>query len=396
MVYEMDMNYIKNGYIVCKSIGDVINCKQPTYIKCETSDDVKCRIAFLKAHNLFTLYDFTVKNQDCVEFLGEDKHQKLSLMLSKAVFKQLKYDLMSDNISNLLSTNKVKHLILKGTELKKYYPENIVRTSNDIDIYVRKNEIKNACRVLTEDGFVYENTGDGNNFIFKKEPRYYIELHTGLEGFNKYQESILTGLADKAINVSATRYALSDDDCYIYCLFHLYKHFVLSGAGVRMFLDTYLIRKNAALDFDYIIPILKKLKIDGFESAVCDINRCLFEGADACDDIKNVIEFIFDSGTFGKTSNSRHLNKINSKISYQSKLDKAYTVSFSSMKKRYPILKTLPFLYPFSFIHRFFHGIIHKRDVIKNLNINKKPISSDKADKYEAIFKTVKIDIKNR
>ena len=162
-----------------------------------------------------------------------------------------------------------------------------------------------------------------------------------------------------------------------------------------MFLDIYLVQKNTSLDFGYIATKLKALGINKFAETVTEINCCLFENKKADDELKEVIEFIFNSGTFGKTSSNIHLKEINSEMIYESNLEKFKIdngLGFISMKKRYPILKKLPFLYPISFIHRFFYGIIHKRDVIKNTKDSKNFISKDRVNNYKKIFDIMKID----
>lgn len=391
----MDNNYINNGYIICKSIGDIINNKHCKPVKCQSKADIEYRLNFLKSHNLMTLSDFVIDKDEFISFLGEDKYRKLSSVVNKAVFRQIKNDLMSNEISTRLSENGVKNIILKGTELSKFYPENIVRTSNDIDIYIDKKDFKTTDKILSDNGFTFENTFDNQEFSYKKDPGYFIELHTTMEGFNKHQKKILKSLADNATCINGNRYVLTYNDCYIYSLFHLYKHFILSGVGVRMFLDIYLVQKNTSLDFDYIATKLKALGINKFAETVTEINCCLFENKKADDELKEVIEFIFNSGTFGKTSSNIHLKEINSEMIYESNLEKFKIdngLGFISMKKRYPILKKLPFLYPISFIHRFFYGIIHKRDVIKNTKDSKNFISKDRVNNYKKIFDIMKID----
>lgn len=395
----MNSNYIKNGYIVCSCVADAVNNKHTTIKKCESAQDVENRIGFLKAHNLITFFDYVVDKNDFESLLSKDKIVKFSDMVKQAVFRQLKYDLMSDSISSSLLSKGIRHIVLKGTQLKKYYPDNIVRTSNDIDIYVEKKDIESADKVLTDNGFAFDHSYEDHEFIYKKEPRYYVELHTSIGGFGKKQKAILNNIADKTLNSSDNSSMLSNEDCYIHLLCHLYKHFIQSGAGVRMFLDLYLLRKNATLDFDYISEMLRKLNLDGFDSVVTQINRCLFEQEHADEDIQEVIEFIFDSGIFGKSSNTVYLNEVNKNIRYDSSFEQlkaAKGISFAAMKKRYPILERLPILYPFSFIHRLFYGLFRKRDVLKSAYDNKKSMDKHSVEKYERILKISKVNTKNK
>ena len=316
----MQNNYTNSGYIICKSIGEFIRNKNFKPIKCTSSSDVEYILGFLKSHNLLTLYDCVIDKDEFIELLGEDKHQIIQNAVKKAVFRQLKNDVMSDEICNKLSENGVRNIVLKGTQLSRFYPESIVRISNDIDIYIDKKDLKIADKALCDIGFTFDNTFDNEEFSYKKEPRYYIELHTTMEGFNKKQKKLLKSLSDNASNTIGKRYVLTDNDSYIYSLFHLYKHFILSGVGVRMFLDIYLIKKNTELDYEYISDKLKALGIFEFSEVVTQINNCLFENDEPCENLKEVIEFIFNSGTFGKATSNIHLKKINSEMIYENHL----------------------------------------------------------------------------
>lgn len=388
-------NYLENGYIVCNAIGDAVNLKDSQPIKCKTKEDVVSRINFLITHNLVTLLDIAVDKVSLAAFLDKDESKKINDKVKQAVFRQFKCDLMSDSISKSLSENSVRHIVLKGTEFKRFYPDSLVRTSNDVDIYVSADDLENAGRVLGDMGFRFDKIYDNIEFSYIKDPRYYVELHTDMEGFTRQQKSVLQEISKNAEKVSGERLRLNDNDFYIHSLFHLYKHFVRSGAGVRMFLDVYLVRKNGTLDYQYIRPILKKLGIDGFEQAVIKVNNGLFEGVLADDDIKDVVEFVFSSGTFGRNSSHLHLSKINTKATGEnqwSRMNINYGVGFDAMKKRYPVLEKIPVLYPLSFIHRFFYGIIYKRDVIKSAVEREQSVSKDRVNRYDKILKTMKIN----
>lgn len=396
---SMNNTYIENGYIICKALGDAVNKKVNTVEKCKSEDDLKCRLRFLKAHNLLTFLSFVVDKEDISFYLGEEKCRELESKVNKAVFKQLKVELMSDTISEKLSNSDVNHLILKGTTLKKYYPKNIVRTSTDIDIYVDESDVALADVALKNLGFSFEQLYKESDYKYVKSPRYNVEVHTLMEGFTDTQKKVLKDLAESTFKTDEKAHRLSDNDTYIHLVFHLYKHFVNSGAGVRMLLDLYLMRKNADLDFSYIKDVLQKLGVDGFEEVMSRICLVLFENEEADEDVKDVIAFIFDSGAFGKVSNLWHLSKINEKQTNETKsqlLSSAYGLDLDAMKVRYPILIKYPVLYPFSFIHRFFYGIIHRRDVLKNAAKAQKNISSDRVDEYRKIFITARIHEDNK
>lgn len=391
----MDEIYIKSGYAVCKAIGDAVNLKETAIPEIQSLEDFENRIRFVQRHNLDTLYTYATDKKDFGAYTGYEKYNGTPFSTKDAIFKQINYDYMSDLISKRFSESNIKHIFLKGSQLQKFYPKNVIRTSNDIDIYVDKAQIKDAITAMLSEGFTVKSEDNKKGeYGLKKEPRYYVELHTNLEGFSDKQKKILLKFTDNAQKVGNKQYELTDSDCYIYTLFHLYKHFVNSGVGVRMFLDVYLIKKNGNIDFDYVESILKELEIDGFAKVVDEVSLVLFEGKQARSDIKKLIRFVFVSGIFGTVYNNQHLRKINTGTLHTSKIERLkidYGIGYQAMKKRYPILKKLPVLYPFSFIHRFFYGLTHRRDVLKDTINYQKSFSADRINEYKKIFKIAKI-----
>ena len=390
----MNNLYAKSGYAVCKIIADSINNRSKNYIQCDSKVDFSERIDFIKKHNLVSIWSSVIRKKG---HNAQDDYEKYGESIDDCnhhIFRQMKFDSMREKVSKHLSSHHVRHIILKGCTTDKFYPSDVIRTSADVDIFVDKRDFESAKEALQELGFYFEKTHDNEEFHFKKDPRYYIEVHTTLEGFSDRQKKILLKLSDNAVKVSGERFELTDSDAYIYSMFHLYKHFVFSGVGVRMFLDNYLIEKNGNIDLSYTEKIFKELEIDGFIETVRKINKVLFENDVADEKLKEVINFVFDSGVFGKCSTKVHLDEMNRTTKHQSKLERFSInngLSFLSMSKRYPILKKIPVLYPFSFIHRFFYGIIHKRDVLKKDKELKEALSKDRINKYRKIFEIANI-----
>lgn len=379
----MNEKLMKCGYAVCKLIGNAVNGKK-TYNRNElpNSDVV---LQFSELHNLVSLVGSALKIYDS----DNPEFEKLFSKSNSAVFKQMKADILTEKISNRFSAKGIRHIILKGTQLQPFYPDNIIRTSNDIDMYLSPLQAEIASEILKEENFEFASSHNGD-IEFKKEPRYYFEIHTSMGGFTDEHKKILQKLADFADSVDGFRFALNESNCYIYTLYHLYKHFVLSGAGVRMFLDMYMVGKSDNLDRAYIDDILKSLGIYHFDKTVIKINQILFEGENPPDELAEVIEFVFQCGTFGHTSTEKVMGLVNNdiiKISKFRKLINNYCFDFNSMKKRYPILNKIPLLFPFCCIYRFINGLIFRRNVAKKAITEYNDVPDSEIKRFERILK---------
>lgn len=355
----MNEKLMKCGYDICRIIGNSINNKNICNYSELPSEDMI--LYFAESHNLVSLVGSSLKLAD----LNNPEFSKLFQKSNSAVFKQMKADILSERISKLFSTAKIRHIILKGTQLQQFYPENMIRTSNDIDIYISPSQSELACEILKTENFEFISLNN-EDIEFKKEPRYYFEIHTSMGGFTDKHKKILQKLADNAENVENFRFALNQSDCYIYTLYHLYKHFVISGAGVRMFLDMYMLEKADKLDNNYIDNILKKLGIYQFDKTVRKVNRVLFENEKPTEELSEVIEFIFKSGTFGQSSTQKAMKHINNNAIKKNKINKLmneFGFDFNSMKNRYPVLSKFPLLFPFCCIYRCISGIIFRHNI---------------------------------
>ena len=375
--------YVAYGYKVCKVLSDALTKKQNN-IKVDAEESAMYN--FCKRQKLITIIGSVVSS----ESVGCDKIIKETKALT---LRQIKRAFESDKVSALFDSMGIPHIIQKGTTLAKFYESHIMRDSADIDMYVPYEFVDKASDVLKSHGYTLEKINNSDEFCFHKPPRYCVELHTKLSGFNSSQKEIFSTIAKKYTD--SNTHVMNDSDNYICTLFHLYKHLVLSGVGVRMFLDIYMMQKNGKLDRNYIDEILLKLNILEFERVVGNINAVLFENKPADDDQKAVIEFIFTSGIYGTELMHNNLSQINGKAIDKSKKQKfleSNGISFSAMSKRYPVLKRVPLLYPFSFIHRFFYGIFNHRESLKEAQKVKNMVSQDTVSQYKKIFDTLHID----
>lgn len=76
--------------------------------------------------------------------------------------------------------NDLHILVVKGIICRELYPNPDLRTSNDEDLYVQKNEYEQACKIILENGFQeVEKSDDVTTFIHPTNG-CSLELHTSL------------------------------------------------------------------------------------------------------------------------------------------------------------------------------------------------------------------------
>ncbi len=366
------MNTVDDLLILCRRIGQAV--KQETVSPLPQSESIT---ALTKAHHLEAL----------VGALTEDA--ALAAEGRQAVFYQMKRDVLADTVSRQLSKRGVRHITLKGRCLAVFYPDTLVRTSADVDWYVNEKDMKTATAVLTENGFSCDYAReDGAGFL--KAPCHSIELHTTMDGFTDKQQQSLFSMTAHAVCAEEERYVLTNDDLAAYTLFHLYKHFVKAGVGVKMLLDIYVLDRHGLWERETVQNILKDLGINRFCDAVRSLCHVMFDGEAPTAEQEELLAFVLESGAYGTNGIELTLERINSNITQKSRRKRFFEdhgLDRRAMETRYPVLKRSILLYPFLLVHRAVKGVIFKRTVLKNAVKREKALSSVNTDRITRVLR---------
>ncbi len=258
------------------------------------------------------------------------------------------------------------YMPLKGTVLKDNYPEFGMRQMSDHDILFDAGHA-DEVRVIMEDmGYSTEAFGRGCHDSYHKEPVCNFEMHRMLFGtahderFQAYYEKV----EDRLLRDDGREYGrhFSPEDFYVYFITHEYKHFSMSGTGLRSVLDTYVLLmdgKADKLDWGYIHGELEKLGIADFEEKNRSLAMHLFGDGELTAGDEEMLEYFLSSGTYGNiTHRMENLMKRNGwgKMEYVlhrffvplSKKDKDY-VAYANA---YPVFYEHKILLPTLVIYR--------------------------------------------
>lgn len=317
------------------------------------------------------------------------------------MLREARFELGGQQVFDAFEKAEINFLPLKGAILKNYYPNPALRTFTDIDIYVGK-DFEKAEKELFELG--YEKTGfdEHNDVGYSKKPSLHIELHKELfpddydfEGY--FDEPFKhTDLKDgyKYYHLYKT------DDFFIHVLCHLYKHFTFGGCGLRQYLDIYVMTKKMELDMDYIRSELKSFGMEGFLDTTLKLDRFFFDGEKPDDELIEIAEFVFNNSTFGNAENRLVLDydKQNGEkrtlwgnITYF--MDR-WQLKYSQMIPRYKVLKYLPFLLPFCWIHKLLTALLFRRNALKSSFDDVGKMNSDFSDYVNHIMEISNAKVK--
>ena len=102
--------------------------------------------------------------------------------LKKKLLFQMKYNMVfdqnADKLIDVFNEEKIKHIVIKGYILKKYYPSREYRSMSDIDIFIDLSDREKVYKIMKYLG--YENERQCDDVWTYKKKFSYIEVHTNL------------------------------------------------------------------------------------------------------------------------------------------------------------------------------------------------------------------------
>ncbi len=301
---------------------------------------------------------------------------------------------------DFLEARELRPVIMKGIICRELYPVPSLRPSVDEDFLIPPDRIAAYDAALKEYGFetetdVSELEKNDEITYCSKDLGMCIEVHrypfpTGKRAY-AHLNRWLDGAQDRAkCTVCQGRRILTLDetDHLLYMLFHVYKHFLHGGFGIRQVCDIALFseRNAGVIDWEALRRSCAEAGIYRFCAAVYGVcarllgDSPLFSVLDADvlseTDCSPLLEDIMDSGVYGTTTMSRmHSSTLTLHAAEMARSGRKARVNpiaslfppLDYMKNGYPFLKKAPFLLPVAWAKRFF-GYLREKKIRKHGN----------------------------
>ncbi|MCR4616230.1 MAG: nucleotidyltransferase family protein [Clostridiales bacterium] len=315
---------------------------------------------------------------------------KIADALRFAVYKDTVQQMEGQSISDEFEKNSIKHMILKGSILKDYYPVSYMRSMADLDYVVGKGEREKIKSIMESLGYYLHEDALLHDSYFKR-PVMNVEIHEHLidECYEELNAYFGSGFERAVLDDGFEyRYKFKDEDYFVYIVTHMAKHYYSDGTGIRSIMDTWICLDHfvGSMDFDYCLNELKKIRLLDFYHQAVSLAFKWFGKIDGVPyeekDVDFVEKYVISNGVYGSGSNSealdfiRDYNDNSGKLKYYSKV---IFPGFSYMSQRYSILKKAPFLLPAFWIVRFFQTISHNKN---NIGIRLDGVSDMDEEKF--------------
>ncbi len=348
----MNQDTIQIFFALLRSVicGDPLREEERELFSTVTPNDL---ILLSRRHDVAHLIAFAIEKN---KLLSND-HKKTEDEVFKAVFRyeQLNYEYVK--LCESLEKAQIPFIPLKGSILRDYYPEPWMRTSCDIDVLVRREDLDKAIAYLVENRHYTEKERATHDVSLFTQQGIHIELHFDLveEWRVNQANGVLTDVWNSVHQKSEFeyRYEMTDEFFYFYHIAHMAKHFETGGCGIRPFIDLWILDRLDGADKSKREELLSRGGLMKFAETVRKLSRCWLGGEPFDDSSLMVQEYILSGGVYGTIKNrvSVQQKRKGGRIGY---LFSRMFIPYSKLKDCYPILEKHPWLSPIMQVRRWF------------------------------------------
>ena len=255
-----------------------------------------------KSHDLAHLVgDALTKNNLIGDGEIKAKFQK-QIMLAVYRYEKINYEL--GRLRKVLNEAKIPFIPLKGSVLRRYYPEPWMRTSCDIDVLVHEEAVDQAAQTIVEKlGYTYEKK-QYHDISLVSDGGVHLELHHTIKENKANIDALLSECWDYAAPSDDYECCFTNEFFYFHQIAHASYHFLHGGCGVRPILDLYLLQRKMPFDSTVLDEMLERSGIKKFFDAAKAISEVWFGDGEHTDVTRRMEDYLLRGGVYGSTQNS--------------------------------------------------------------------------------------------
>lgn len=330
-----------------------------------------------KSHDLAHLVgDALIKNDLIGDGEIKAKFQK-QIMLAVYRYEKINYEL--GRLRKVLNEAKIPFIPLKGSVLRRYYPEPWMRTSCDIDVLVHEEAVDQAAQIIVDKlGYTYEKK-QYHDISLMSDGGVHLELHHTIKENKANIDALLSECWDYAAPSDDYECCFTNEFFYFHQIAHASYHFLHGGCGVRPILDLYLLQRKMPFDSTVLDEMLERSGIKKFFEAAKALSEVWFGSGEHIDVTRRMEDYLLRGGVYGSTANSMAVGQQKEKGRLGYIINRIW-LPYELLCITYPRLKGRKYLQLFYEIKRWLRifnpeARTHKKrelDAIKNLSAKHK------------------------
>ena len=187
-------------------------------------------------------------------------------------------DLAIKQISSLLDSEKIHYILLKGAVLRHLYPSPELRTSCDLDILVKEDDLDRACAAV-ERGTDFKYRRRSYHNLILEGPEIVLELHFSIRENEEKLDTLLSRAWEYAVPCKGgSGFCFTPEYQIFYITAHMAHHLLHGGIGIRPFIDLWLLNNRTAFDEQKVRHMCESCGILTFYEESMRLSRVWLEG----------------------------------------------------------------------------------------------------------------------
>ena len=290
-----------------------------------------------------------------------------------------------NEIRRVLGESKIPFIPLKGSVIREYYPEPWQRTSCDIDVLVKEEDLNLATFSLVNTlWYTVEEKKNYHDISLFSPSGIHLELHFNLKETIEKLDRVLVRAWDYAREKENFEYEFDNEFLFFHLYAHASYHFIGGGCGIRPFIDFYLLRKRLSADEEKLGELLDEAGIRFFAEKSDELANVWFGNGESDEITKEMEEFVLSGGVYGNPENHAAVKQAQ-KGKFRHLWSRIW-IPYETLIILYPSLKGKRVLQPFYEIRRWFK--LFKKSTLKR-SVNELKVNAEMSD--ETLSKTQKL-----
>ncbi len=285
-----------------------------------------------------------------------------------------------EEIRQKFEEQQICNILLKGAQLKSYYPSPDMRFLTDLDILCCRQDADRILKIMEELGYTRKYEG-GHHDVYVRKPFMTVEIHWSCSTENKRMDPLFASIWERCMLIEgwSCSYQMRWEDYYVYMIGHMEKHLRYSGIGIRMLLDLLVFEKGLydICDWERVHEYLEEANVLLFSKTMsCFLKKCL-QGVPLVPQDQILLEHIWESGAYGTSQNHAGMRFLKDGGSRRSILKNKICLFFrilfpalEGMQQNYTYLRRCPLLLPAAWIERLVKKTLFEnrksRRILKN------------------------------
>lgn len=290
------------------------------------------------------------------KLLGNDQISAVfARSLRMALFRHETLNYTQNQIYEVLEEEKIAYVPLKGAVIRDLYPEAWMRTSGDIDILVREEDVERAKESLIAK-LNYRVVKNNYHDIAMVSPNnQLLELHFKILENEEKIDRMLGKVWNyvSPVEEGKFRYEMTNEYLLFHSYAHMLYHFINGGCGIRYVIDIWILEQKLDFDVKKLDEMLKVCEMNAFVAYARKLARVWFEGESHDRETSRMQMYIIEAGLFGDTESKMKARKTKTEGKGRYLLQRIF-IPYKEFCSSYPALEKYPILYPYYMVKRWF------------------------------------------